>query len=212
MTALLNELENEHQAFVTGTSFNIQFYETQDGTRFARQRDGSYQSGAVSYPSFADLLEGTLGPISAGQLYALVAVYHPLVTARVSPDREPERMSRSEARAYILDEYADITPFDLSMESGTLSFAPKAGRLAARQPAPRKQAPPPPPPPPPPPQPRELRLVLEVTCLAPADLSEEAAREALRGRAERLLGGTGDAGLEVTVIGLAAPEALAEPA
>jgi len=187
MSPLLDALDNEQQAFVIGTSYHVQFYETQEGARYARQRDGSYSAGAESYPTLFDLLEQTAGPLSPGQLYALLAIYHPLVTARVSADREPQRMSRSEARAFILEEFADITPFDLKLEAGTLHFAAKDQRHRLTYPE-RAEAAEPPPPPPPPPSPKLFTAEIEVTYVADEGLSQEDIQQRVERDASFLIG------------------------
>ena len=171
MHPLIEELDNEQQAFVIGTSFHIQFYETDDGSRFARQRDGSYSAGGKSCASFPDLLVETLGPVTPGQLYALTAIYHPLVTSRISPDHDPNRMSRSEARAFVVNEFTDITPFDVTLEAGTLHFKAKAERHAlhhqpARQSAPSIALAPPPP--------RVVTATIELSYVVDESVSDEA--------------------------------------
>jgi hypothetical protein len=207
MPSILDDLDNEQQAFVIGTSFHIQFYETADGDRYARQRDGSYIGRGKSFPSFVELLDQTSGPISAGQLYALVAIYHPLVTARISPDHEPVRMSRAEARAFIINQYVDITPFDLRLDAGQLSFTPLSERRALQFPpeqriAVRARAT----------GPRQATATVEITYEADGTLSEDELRARIKNDVGRLMGKHSDNRTEVVGVAVLAVDTPTIPA
>lgn len=202
MHPLLDQLDNDHKAFIVGTAFHIQYYETADGVRFKRQRDGSYSSGQSAYPSLAHLLDETLGPITPGQLYALVAVYHPLVTARVNPERERPQMSRAEARRFIIEEFPEITPFDLSLEAGALHFGRKEEGRRAQYVAPRQEVPPPPPPPPPPAPKREYKALVEVTYVAAGDVDTKVVEDEIRRALPQLLQAQGDSNIEARHVAL----------
>lgn len=201
MSPLLDELDNEQRAFVIGTSYHVQFYETQEGIRYARQRDGTYSAGGSSFASFFDLLEQTLGPLTSGQLYALVAIYHPLVTGRISPDREPEKMSRSEARTFIAEEFIDVTPFDLSLDAGTLRFAARDQRRSLSYPPPRKISEPAPPPQPPALQ--SFTALLEVTYVADEGISQDDIRQRLQHDTDLLSGQDNGGGIMLRRVDIA---------
>lgn len=203
MHPLLDQLDNDHKAFIVGTAFHIQYYETADGIRFKRQRDGSYSSGEVAYPSLAHLLDETSGPITPGQLYALVAVYHPLVTARVNSDQERPQMSRAEARRFILEDFPEITPFDLSLEAGSLHFGRKEEGRKPKYVAPRQDSPPPPPPAPTPAPRRKYTALVEVTYVADGDVDTGVVEDEIRRALPQLLQPKGEGKIEATQVGLA---------
>ena len=184
MHALLDQLDTERRAFVQGTSFHIQAYESEDGARFVRRPDGSYSNGSEVYPSIVHLFDALLGPISPAQLYALTAVYHPLVTGRISPDHEPPEMSRSQARAFIIGRGAALSIDDISIEAGKLRFALLGDRThVSRSPETA--------PPPPEPEHREFKALVEITYRAEGELSLDAVTAQIRSAMPQLITANG---------------------
>jgi len=181
MPSPIEDLDLQHRAFISGVSFIIHNYEPGDGRRFQRQRNGSYTDGEMSYPSLVETLEHLHAPITGGQIYALIAIYHPLITSRTSPDGTPNEISRSEARDLVLGDFSHITPDDIQNEGGTLRFAPIGCRPTPEEPVAAE------PEPEPEPQPQQVLAVLEVRYSAHHRLDAEGIRDQIQNDTARLL-------------------------
>lgn len=175
MISPVDQLALQHQAFIAGVSYIIHNYEPGDGRSFQRQRDGSYTDGETTYPSLVRMLEHLHATITGGQIYALIAIYHPLITSRTSPDTTPSELSRSEARDLVLGDFSHITPEDIQNEGGTLRFAPIGSRPPTEEPVAAE------------PEPQQVQAVLKVIYSAHHRLDAEGIRDQIQNDMARLL-------------------------
>jgi hypothetical protein len=177
MLSPVEQLEPQHQAFISGVSFIIHNYEPGDGRRFQRQRDGSYTDGQITYPSLVEMLEHLHAPITGGQIYALIAIYHPLITSRTSLDRTPNEISRSEARDLVLGDFSHITPEDIQNEGGVLRLGPIGSRPTPRESVAAEPVS----------EPQQVLAVLQIRYSAHHRLDAEGIRDQIQNDTARLL-------------------------